>query len=599
MIDDWLSKLNSQQREAVLSEGNTAIVAVPGSGKTRCLSVRAALQLKQHPKVGIIAVTFSVDAATELKSRIKLLAGDTRKVTAGTFHALCRKQLDRKGNLGNIISDGSRYSFIKEAMEDCEATYSIIESIGIIDKYKNQLDCSLPPGGEGKLCEAFDAIMHRNHAIDFFDLLRMAVLGMRDGSVSPITGGHLFVDEFQDTDTIQYEWLREHAKYMDVTVVLDDDQTIYAFRDAMGYENYTRFAFEFKAQTIVLNTNYRSKREILNAADKLIQHNKDRVHKEMFAFKGSGGVVEVKEYQTTNLEAEAIVSRVKPHYAQWAVLARTNYQLFQIESELLACENKIPYKRLGGGRGILDKRHVAIYMHILESISKQTNLGFDHSLMVMGLTASERRRLHDSWRVEGIYKGIYSGEIPVGISKKSREKIEVLSENLQGWITTLKRRDKYSVNECIAKVAAWYMTQIMSKDNEEERCVAMVRDTLLKFKGTLNTRLINIRKTKKDTKKALILSTLHGAKGLEFPNVWMCGIARGLMPYEKVPGELKRFPELLAEERRLCYVGITRAENTLVLSYAGKDARPSPFLVESGLIPSEITENGQLAAVVG
>jgi superfamily I DNA/RNA helicase len=235
------------------------------------------------PRAIVGAVTFSKDAAVELRDRIVALAGADarRRLVAGTFHSLAFKQLrDPRGGRRDIASDGDRLGILGRVLAELGLEWKVDEAVPVIEKIKTEFGKTEPGSVEAQLYDAYQDALQRNGKIDFQDMLRLAVQGMESGDIEPYAFTDLLVDEFQDTDPLQYRWVELHARAgARVTVVGDDDQSIYGFRAALGFRGMQEFASTFDAQRVVLGSNYRCRSEILSAADCVIRNNVDRIAK--------------------------------------------------------------------------------------------------------------------------------------------------------------------------------------------------------------------------------------------------------------------------------------------------------------------------------
>ena len=333
-----LDELNPQQREVAQLRQHCVAIACPGAGKTKTIATKAALLLQDSAAM-VGAVTFSKDAAIELRERILKAAGDSvkKRLIAGTFHSLAFKQLKRPGARPlDIASDGDRLGLLIRVMQELGREGKAEDVIPTIEKIKTNFGKCDPNSDDGELYHAYQDALARNGKIDFQDMLRLAVEGMESGTILPYPFTYLLVDEFQDTDPLQYRWIELHAKAGSiVTVVGDDDQSIYAFREALGYRGMESFIKAFDAKPVVLGSNYRCRSEILAAADLVIRNNVDRIAKTLRAEKGSGGSVLTSRHPDEYEEAMAAVEVLGPRLAKGqscAILARTNRILDPLEA---------------------------------------------------------------------------------------------------------------------------------------------------------------------------------------------------------------------------------------------------------------------------
>lgn len=540
---DCLEKMSPAQMEAVNAAGHTSVVACPGSGKTRVIVGRI-MHLQQ-------------------------LAGKRLPANVGTFHSLARAQLQTAKINKRLINNGTRSQFIRYAWRTTGQELTIEETTKAIEYYKTALINEIEEDPAGRVYSAYQAILNRTQSCDFHDLMIDAVLGMRAGTVKPVQGGYLFVDEFQDTDWVQYEWVSEHAKTMTVFVVGDDDQTIYSWRHALGIEGLTNFNNRFGAHQVVLSHNYRCNAEILEAAGALISHNSPRVDKALHAVRGHGGTVKSIAYEKVSDEAEGIARCVASTPGDWAVLARTNRALDPVERVFVLAE--IPYRR-SGGVSLWERDHVAVLLNLLASLSPPfDNVGLEHAMHWAGFDEPEIQATYE--RGAGLLIDLLSQcadkkakDLPL-VRKEMVTSLVVLAERLNQWRSMLKANHITLVIYGVAMWAAAYAADYKKLDIET------AGNALAKMKGDLRQRLQRIMFLKNAKNMAgVALMTLHGAKGLEFPNVWMAAMDEGTLPHDD---------STLVEERRLCYVGMTRAKNQLVCSCS--TMQPSRFLMEAGL----------------
>jgi hypothetical protein len=284
--------LDAAQAEAVAADGHCLILACPGAGKTRTLAAKSARLLKAAPGARVCAVTFTREAAREIRARILQEAGEGAegRVVAGTFHALCWRQLG--GSREPVAGEGERSAYAARAAAAVRAELQPETALAIIEACKAGSPVPFPGLDTGRLLAAYQEILLRNGKIDFQDLVARALEGMRRGTVAPVPATHLLVDEFQDTDESQLAWVFAHARAgAQVTAVGDDDQSIYGWRRALGHEGMERFAAHLGAKRLFLGTNYRSRPEIVEAAARLIERNRGRQAKALRSARPPGGRV--------------------------------------------------------------------------------------------------------------------------------------------------------------------------------------------------------------------------------------------------------------------------------------------------------------------
>lgn len=546
-----LSQLNAQQQQAVTSSGHTLVVAGPGSGKTSLLTAKAALILSDV-RNRVVAVTFTRASANELKIRtLKQLEGNrsaSDRFLSGTFHSLVLShQLRRSRKKLNMVSDSTSREFVRRAWLSVEPSFSLDDANRIIQASKSTLSYEPKTVEEGEVISAYNNILRRHGSVDMQDIIPAALFGMRDNSVPAISCTHMLVDEFQDADEIQLHWVIEHAKRgVIVTCVGDDDQSIYSFRGATGYSGMVTFRDTVVADTVTLTDNYRSKREILLPSIDLVSFNRDRLIKNLNPVSGDGGKVSTHVYKSPDDEAEAIVKAVIDSPDSWAVLTRTNRQLDIIEGGLSSLN--VRYYRADSGT-IWSRRALVILLELISAVAEGSGPGIDLALGYAGLPDSDVQKVHalvlsrDDVVIE-----------PDELTPGSMQIAKSLKEKWRKW-----RKLTAEQGICISSITDWLFDY--AKRNEiyllEIGCEALCR-----LDGSLKQRLQTIRRQKSLATRAegVCLTSMHGAKGMEYASVWIAGVEQGVVPSEKAP---------LEEERRLFYVAMTRAKNELHLSAAG------------------------------
>ena len=640
-VSHVLDSLNASQRDAVgASSGNLLILAGAGSGKTRVLVHRIAWYIAtgEASPQSILAVTFTNKAAAEMRSRIENLLGQSiRGMWVGTFHGLCHRLLRAHWQDANlpenfqILDSEDQYRTIRRTIRTMmldESQYPPKEAQWYINAQK---DKGLRPeniNDEGDVTTAqmiqiykiYQQTCERSGAVDFAELLlRTYELFNEKESIRAYYQqrfNHILVDEFQDTNELQYKWLRLLVGNDNTLFAVgDDDQSIYSWRGAR-VENMQAFERDFKnTKLLKLEQNYRSTTTILNAANKLIGNNSARLGKNLWTDGEEGEPIYIYMAYNETDEARYVVDQIKKApeqgiiFSEHAILYRVSAQSRVLEEALL--RSKIPYRVYGGVRFYerMEIKDALAYVRIatfqdddvsferivntptrgignktveeLRTIAKNDNCSLwkaafhiiEHKLLSarainsleefirlikkMSLTASE---LTLDEQVDGIIK--LSGLIN-HFKKEKGEKGLARIENLEELV---KAASEFEVG-----------------DDEE-----------LKEMNTMQAFLAHAAlesgETQADDKSNCVhLMTLHSAKGLEFPSIYLVGMEEGLFPHQRSSDDLKQ----LEEERRLCYVGITRAKKTLTLTYTqyrrlhGSDYYPQPsrFINE---IPAEL-----------
>lgn len=571
-----MDTLNPYQRKAVLAEGHCLVTACPGSGKTRVLAFRAGRLLDQHPNGKLLAVTFTRDAASSLKERIIAHAGGDahNRVAVGTLHSLALNQLKRARLLKRLASPAEQALFMRRASEHTREPISLEDAIQAIDGIKSCMEPP-PPAHSSAGAEAYHlyrGYMDQAGMIDFADLLLLAVLSMRDRSARPYGADWLLVDEAQDMDEVQMAWVEEHSKSgVETMLVADDDQSIYGWRHAMGYRGLTQFRERMKADLVTLPVNYRCDKLIIESAARLIAHNKERVPKAIEGVADEPGVAQVLSFEDRLLEAEAVIAEAAKSHNEFAVLARTNLLLDATELQLSA--HGIPYYRTGG-KSLWDREAPAAVLGLLQAVTEKKHSGIITALHFAGTPVTALDALLPPNATDPYRKLLSAMNEPPARAGKpgsmERERLISLARLIQEWDGLLRQQRTSLV---IAGVALWVRNHLHPQHPEHEIC-EWLSETLLKMKGDLSRRIALLLRPRKKTKReGVALMTYHSSKGLEWDRVWMIGVESGVLPHPESP---------LEEERRLCYVGMTRARHELYLSWKA-GAGPSMFLEEAGL----------------
>ncbi|MFZ4681474.1 MAG: ATP-dependent helicase [Terrimicrobiaceae bacterium] len=623
-----LFDLNPEQLEAVYHEtGPMLILAGAGTGKTRTITARIAWLVSQgEDSSKILAVTFTNKAAREMKERIAGMvdAADAKAVTASTFHALClrilRADAERLGYKANfsIFDESDQMGLIKKIITRVSAKDEKLDpnfAKNFISKAKNN---ALPIDGDtllGAVFHRYEQELRALNAMDFDDLLGKAVKLLdehpeaREKWRSRVK--HLMVDEFQDTNKLQLDLVNLLASGQppNVCVVGDDDQSIYGWRGA-EVSNILEFEKHFPNPRIIrLEQNYRSTNAILGAANRLIKNNPRRRGKNLWSPKEGGEPVRVIAVPDDRKEAEFVVQEIGAHrdearvpWEHFAVIYRMNAQSRLLEENLR--KNKIPY-RLVGGKSFFERREIkdiAAYMTVLLNPSDDPALlriintpprGIGATTVELALAFSIEREL-------SLFEALRHPDHLETCSRKAAEAIrsfvdeldaarirvgtpgvdaaQILSSLLEGcgYMADLKRSCKTP-------------EETLNREENVKEMLRALADYQKRSRDGLQGFLDEVsldrerEEDKADTNSGVTLITMHAAKGLEFPHVFLVGAEDGLLPHERSKTE-----GTVDEERRLFYVGITRAMKSLVVTWcrgrmkfgSSMHCRPSPFLLE-------------------
>jgi DNA helicase II / ATP-dependent DNA helicase PcrA len=637
--DSILSGLNNKQLEAVtLPQQSALILAGAGSGKTRVLTTRIAwlIQTGQVSPMGLMAVTFTNKAAKEMLTRLTaMLPINTRGMWAGTFHGLCNRLLRahyREAGLPStfqILDTSDQLSSIKRLMRlmnvddekyppkqvqgyinSCKEEGLRAHAVDAYDAHSQKLR---------EIYEEYDKQCNREGVADFAELLlRCYELLERDAQIRQHYQNrfhYILVDEFQDTNRLQYLWLKLLAGTSNcIFAVGDDDQSIYGFRGAR-VGNMRDFESDFKVQNIVkLEENYRSHSNILDAANAIISHNKNRLGKNLWTTAGKGEPVRIYEAYNDTDEAQFIVDEVNMlqnegmSLGDMALLYRSNAQSRILEHTLFSAN--IPYRVYGGLRFFerAEIKHALAYMRLVANANDDTALLRVINFPARGIGARSLEQLQEAARLQNCSlwqaainkvgngtlggKGIdgFVGLIREMVNQAYGIKLPELAE-LATTMSGLKAHyqldkegeDRIANLEELVTAAVAFSNQDFGNHNNVEEDA----DLLTQF---LNHASLEAGEHQADVgREALQLMTVHAAKGLEFQAVFIGGVEEGLFPHEQSQNENNG----VEEERRLMYVAVTRARQRLYLSHAQsrmlhgqvRYGIPSRFLDE---IPDEL-----------
>ena len=641
--------LNEQQKEAVFhTEGPLLILAGAGSGKTRVLTHRIAYLIEERGvnPWNILAITFTNKAAGEMRERVDRLVGfGAESIWVSTFHSTCvrilRRYIDRIGFDTNftIYDSDDQKSLMRDVCRVLDVDTKKYKERMFLSAISAAKDEMITPDeyelnaagdfGKQKIAQVYreyERQLHANNALDFDDLLLKTVqLFQTQPDVLESYQErfrYIMVDEYQDTNTVQFKFVSLlAAKYQNLCVVGDDDQSIYKFRGA-NIRNILNFEQEFQnARVIKLEQNYRSTQNILNAANAVIQNNRGRKDKTLWTDNGDGEKVHLRQFDTAYDEAEFVADDIRKNienggtYQDYAILYRTNAQSRMFEEKFVACN--IPYK-IVGGVNFYARREIKDLLCYLKTIDNgRDDLAVRRIINVpkrgIGLTTITRIQESAAAREIGFYEALLGLDLIPGVARAASKLdsfvalieyfkwrsdevsiTDLMNEIIEktGYIENLEAEDKEdaqarieNIEELVSKIAAY-----------EEQCAAeQVKPSLSQFLEEVA--LVADIDSLEENPDYVVLMTLHSAKGLEFPHVYLVGMEDGLFPsYMTITSDND---EDLEEERRLCYVGITRAEQELTMTCARKRMtrgethynRMSRFLQE---IPKELMENGSL-----
>jgi DNA helicase-2/ATP-dependent DNA helicase PcrA len=607
---DILASLNTQQRAAVTAKaGPTLVLAGPGSGKTRVLTQRIAYLVGQlgTPPRSILAVTFTNKAAREMKTRVEnLLEGGLRGLTIGTFHSISARFLRREADRLPVTSDfviyddADQQALVKQVLKELnlnDKQYTPQKMLGKISTAKNEL---IGPD-EYSAASYIDEIVKRvyvryqqllalNNALDFDDLLTGVVKLLRDNpdvlARYQRTYQHVLVDEFQDTNTAQYTLLRQLAQvHRNLYLVGDPDQSVYRWRGA-DYRNVRRFQQDYPdAQVLLLEENYRSTQLILDAAMAVIDRHPGRTRKQLFTQREGG--VELYAYEAYNEQEEAqyvvdtiaeLVRQGEYEPGDCAVMYRTNAQSRSVEEAFLHAG--LPYKLVGAQRfyGRKEIKDLLAYLRLIHNPADSVGLMRAINTPPRGVGTKTLEQLTAAATTGGIpatevlrdlaengsrstYAAEFGGKAGAALTQFGR----LLGE----WRAVREEIPVVQLFDLVLDNIGYadYVNDGTEEGMErwanvlELRAVAAENPSVSLNDFLEQVALVSDQDTLAEEGQAPTLMTLHAAKGLEFPVVFIVGLDEGLLPHQRSFDD----PESMHEERRLMYVGMTRAKDRLYL----------------------------------
>ncbi|MCS7238837.1 MAG: UvrD-helicase domain-containing protein [Thermoguttaceae bacterium] len=629
MHDDFLAELTEPQRRAVThGEGPLLVLAGPGSGKTRVITFRIAFLLSQGiPASQILALTFTNKAAQEVAERVTRLVGQS-SIWVGTFHGFCARLLRRHARLVGlepnftIYDDYESERVLQKAATRVAGGKSPLPLSAIaqaIHRAKNNLqlpeffrprDPTLPADLVRAVYAAYQEELRRLNAVDFDDLLVHVarILGEQPDIRAALDDQYRFVlvDEYQDTNLAQYAIVRAiNVDYPNLTVTGDPDQSIYCWRGATT-RNILEFERDYPQVTVIrLEENYRSTARILRAADVIIARNTRRKPKRLFTRNPEGSPIRLVIFRTQEDEAAAIAEEIaqavaggQRHFRDFAVFFRVNTLSRHLEQAFKRAH--VPYQVVNGIEFFRRKEIQDILAYLRLVVNPKDDEAFLRMLQAppRGIGPRTVEQLIALARVEGVSLAelVQSGFVFASISSRARKPLEEINRLLEVLFSYRYRSLEEFVNNILehSGYRAWLAKA--SPDGEERlihlgEFLATVREFDERHPGQPDVAsfleeaaLVGETDRWDQGADRVALMTLHAAKGLEFPMVYIVGLEQGILPYEDTWRDIDE----LEEERRLLFVGITRACEELVLTRAVyRDYRgqrrltiPSPFLLE-------------------
>ena len=619
MISDIIEKLNPAQREAVENtEGPVLILAGAGSGKTRVLTTRIGylMEDKNVKAENILAITFTNKAANEMRERVEetLEGTDTKEMWITTFHSCCvrilRKSINKIGyNRSFVIYDSpDQITLIKDCMRELDISDKAFDPKYVLSCISNAKDKLYSPKkymqlneGDisktkiGEIYALYQDRLKRNSALDFDDLIMKTVeLFNECPDILDFYRNkfrYIMVDEYQDTSKAQYELIKLLAKqHQNICVVGDDDQSIYGWRGA-DIRNILEFERDYDNVKIVkLEQNYRSTQVILDAANHVIANNTERKRKKLWSDKKEGQLIKIQLAENEIEEGDFISNTINymrryedREYKDFAVLYRANAQARSVEDALNIAG--IPYNIYGGIKFYERKeiKDIIAYLRVIQN--PQDDISLKRIINVprrgIGLRTIEKIEDRASLKEESIYSVLIDIEDNSDISRKARASI---SEFVDLMSTLRSFTDVYTVSQVIEKIldVTGYKDELLKeKNNEGEDRLENLQELIsvaLEFESGSEDKSLEAFLTSialnaepsddEEQEDRVSLMTIHSSKGLEFPVVFLAGMEEKIFPIARAIQSMRDSD--IEEERRLCYVGITRAKEELFLTLTRK-----------------------------
>ena len=610
---NFVQNMNDNQLKAILkTEGAVMVIAGAGSGKTRVLTNRIAYLIaeKNILESNILAITFTNKAAKEMKERIYALVGETSKyIWINTFHSMCvrilRQHIELLGYNKNftILDTSEQKTIIKNIVKNLnlsEDSYQPANVLKIISNSKNnmitvkQLREQSRFGFMKNVAEIYahyQSYLKKNSVLDFDDLmLKTITLFTKHPEVLAIYQNkfeYIHVDEYQDTNVIQYKLIKMLSEiHKNVCVVGDDDQSIYSWRGACS-DNIINFEKDYdNVELIFLDQNYRSNSTILDAANAVIKNNTDRKEKALWSENKGGGKISVYAASNDKDETDDIARKISElkkegiSYKDIAILYRANYLSRQMENSCLVFG--IPYKLIGSLKFLQrqEVRDLLAYLNVIVNRDDEFSLRRIINVPKRGIGASSMDKIDNYASQYGItlFEALKNIE-DIGVSKKIVTNIHLLTNLIEKY----SEIDKYSIDELIIGIYKDSGYENMLKESNDAYAESRIENiselvSSAKQFSSMNDSLIDFISEMSLTSDAddeneddsVVLSTIHASKGLEYKVVFIMGLEENLFPSIRDAESSADEKNKMEEERRLAYVAITRAKEKLFMSYANR-----------------------------
>ena len=582
--------VSPEQLLPVQHTGHSIIVAVPGSGKTRTLIAKAVAMVQAgYSNIGI--VSFTNASAKELKERLEkeLSASQVEAhVKIATFHSMMlnhiRQHVVGTGLVSTHYETTHMLSVLGQHQIPAHRLEDFKQYFNLTDSERNEEHSLFPPWQQ-----YVNEVMDKQH-ITLSNVVTTGTDMIINGRIPPLPFNYLFVDEFQDSDTEQIKLLLVHGlSGVNIVCVGDDDQSIYGWRNARGVEAFWAMQNKLGAQEFILSTNYRSHEEITELANEVITRNKQRIDKTIVSHKGSGGCVTLTLYKTSYDESEYVCQRIAElieagHTGDISIIARSNAAL-DFARELLT----VPF----------------------HDMANKGNEPYESQIIKTGLNALAQNNAQELATMLSIYLPNKHAHSVASTVCGTRGQQSSMFEHVQPLQHIKRLMGKNQHDNAIREFVAYALPHMLEtcetkKGNQQsitkskarmQRTISKTQEILLKLTGTIKQRLEILSRQRKETSDAKVkLMSVHGSKGLEAETVFLIGVSHKKFPAEKAESEArmrgsKYVKQLLEEERRLLYVGVTRAMTNLHISaFSGTSARPDAHGYSKLIPPSYIDE---------
>lgn len=574
-------RFTDPQRQAIGHDGNLLIVAGPGSGKTST-TVAKAQRILEDDRRSLVMVTFSKEGAEEMRRRLAKSHQESgqpavsgHRLLIGTFHSLAIKHLFDHKPREKVLSPGQQELLLQDALRPFSGDMKLTKELRkdfesfqfAIDRDSYELKKQT-----AVVVARYAERLRASRATDLFTIMRDCALAAQQGTIPLLRCTDMVVDEGQDTDELQKAWIFAHCRAgVRVTIVGDDDQSIYEWRQALGFSVMQSFLDTFKARRVELGDNFRSRKEILDRASVLINHNTKRLGKDLVAMRGTGGFIGA--YHTASASGQCdelaeLISQTPDIHTNVAVLARKNRSLDELEMSLTAKD--VAYVRVG--QSIWKNSAVVGYLGLLQALIDASPAGIFGCLDTLDLNDQFKSLLmvalsgHAHEFLENRFP-----ELPEG-DGEDRKRVADFTKASAYWRSQLRSAEGSSVDEVVLDVGSWLSSKHRSRRNQD--LIIRAADIMCRLSGTLANRLnfIAHSRSKAAGTSAVTLMTMHGSKGMEFETVHVIDANH--------PDDGSTLVNEEAE-RRLLYVAITRAKDRCVLWY---NEAPHTALKESGVL---------------